>query len=553
MVGIGSGRRAALRLSDGGVIFGPSGFGGPLGEIINPNPASVGGVTLGFTYRGIAFDGQGNIAVTAAGGTSYGVRDTQGGANFNRFVNLDGTSSATSPIAVKQTASGPALNVGQQLGFLEGLGTQTLLAVSERIGAPYALTLTSSRPGVPQLTGLDSRNVHVLTTTGALPTGLLNPALSGEEDGLGNGWTDDVKGMAAGRDANNLPALFVVSYTNRTLDVYNLEPTWTSATGGAWSDAARWLFGVVPNSATDNARFGPVAGPVNVSVDGPKTVKVIKFDSASSYTLGGAGSITLNSPGQPIITAIQGSHAIGVPVTLLKDTFVTALEGETISVKRFTGAGLQVASGTVRLLPDGTANGTSNVTALTIAGDTEPTAKFDVTNNALVVDYTDPSPFDTIRGQIATAYAGGAWTGNGITSSSANANNFAVAYAEASALPSVPAIFGTVDATAVLVRHARYGDANLDGTVNLADFNRLAGNFGAGGAVWTQGDFNYDASVNLADFNKLAANFGLSAAGPTVTPQDWARLGAAVPEPTGASLVGGCVLVISRGARRRRA
>ena len=555
MVGIGSGRRAALRLSDGSLVYGPSGATTPppLGEIINPNPASVGGVTLGFTYRGIAFDAQGNIAVTAAGGTSYGVRDTQGGTNFNRFVNLDGTSSATSPIAVKQTASGPALNVGQQLGFLEGLGAETMLAVSERIGAPFELTLTSSRPGVPQLTGLDSRHVQIITTTGARPADLLNPALTGEEDGLGSGWTDDVKGIAVGRDANNLPALFVVSFTARTLDIYNLEPTWNSSTGGTWSDPSRWAFGVVPSGPLDNARFGDaISGPATVTVDGPKTVKVIKFDSTSPYTLNGPGSITLDSPGQPVITAIQGSHTIAVSVTLVKDTFVTALDDQTISVKRFTGAGLEIASGTVRVLPDGTSAGTSNVTSLTIAGDVEPAAKLDVTNNAFVVDYTGDTPFDTIRAQITTAYAAGAWSGNGITSSSANASQFGVGYGEASALASVPAIFGTVDATAVLLRYTRYGDANLDGQVNLADFNRLASNFGATGTgVWTQGDFNYDGNVNLQDFNRLAANFGLSAAGPQVTPDDWARLGAAVPEPTCAALSGIALLSLSRRVRRR--
>jgi len=61
-------------------------------------------------------------------------------------------------------------------------------------------------------------------------------------------------------------------------------------------------------------------------------------------------------------------------------------------------------------------------------------------------------------------------------------------------------------------------------------------------------------SANLGDFNKLASNFGLSAAGPTVTPGDWARLGAAVPEPTGigALLLGSAALLGGRRRSRRR-
>ena len=93
------------------------------------------------------------------------------------------------------------------------------------------------------------------------------------------------------------------------------------------------------------------------------------------------------------------------------------------------------------------------------------------------------------------------------------------------------------------------GDANVDGLVNLSDFNTLAENFGQGsGATWIDADFNGDGNVNLEDFNLLAANFGQSAAGPTVTPGDWAALGAAVPEP--ATL--GLLLTALPLIRRRR-
>ena len=102
------------------------------------------------------------------------------------------------------------------------------------------------------------------------------------------------------------------------------------------------------------------------------------------------------------------------------------------------------------------------------------------------MDYVTPvlpavSPLATIKGYIAAGYNGGganAWTGQGITSTNANATNFGIGYGEASALASVPAIFGTVDADSILIRLTRYGDATLDGTVNLSDFNKLAGNFG---------------------------------------------------------------------------
>lgn len=107
----------------------------------------------------------------------------------------------------------------------------------------------------------------------------------------------------------------------------------------------------------------------------------------------------------------------------------------------------------------------------------------------------------------------------------------------------------SVDNTSVLIAFTRYGDANLDGIVNLNDFNRLAANFGSTAAFWHQGDFTYDGTVNLSDFNRLAANFGLSAAGATVTAEDWAAVAAAVPEP---SVLGLLLPLFGAGAGRRR-
>jgi hypothetical protein len=138
----------------------------------------------------------------------------------------------------------------------------------------------------------------------------------------------------------------------------------------------------------------------------------------------------------------------------------------------------------------------------------------------------------------------------------ADPSNFALGVAEASALyTTFPAVFSgqEVDNSSVLVAYTRYGDANLDGAVNLADFNRLAANFGAAGKLWTDGDFNYDGSVNLSDFNLLAGNFGLGAGGSEVTPQDWANLSAAVPEPTAMILPFAAIAALARRRRARRA
>lgn len=87
------------------------------------------------------------------------------------------------------------------------------------------------------------------------------------------------------------------------------------------------------------------------------------------------------------------------------------------------------------------------------------------------------------------------------------------------------------------------GDANIDQTVNIADFSELAANFNLTGKKWTEGDFTGDEVVGIADFSLLASNFNLSA------PSGAARPGA-VPEPATLGL-----LAVAAGAmlRRRRA
>lgn len=104
-----------------------------------------------------------------------------------------------------------------------------------------------------------------------------------------------------------------------------------------------------------------------------------------------------------------------------------------------------------------------------------------------------------------------------------------------------------------LVASALGGDANLDGGVNLQDFNILAANFGASGVNWLMADFTGDGLVSLADFNILAGNFGLSASPDGPTPGDWAALGSAVPEPTSSLVPLAASLLMGRRRQRERA
>ncbi len=88
------------------------------------------------------------------------------------------------------------------------------------------------------------------------------------------------------------------------------------------------------------------------------------------------------------------------------------------------------------------------------------------------------------------------------------------------------------------------GDANGDGTVNLADFGILRANFGSTMGTFMTGDFNDDGLVNLADFGILRANFGSTADAPLLD----AWFATVVPEPTTLAIAG----VAGLGLLRRR-
>jgi hypothetical protein len=196
--------------------------------------------------------------------------------------------------------------------------------------------------------------------------------------------------------------------------------------------------------------------------------------------------------------------------------------------------------GSLSIVANGTPAGVSRVGALSIPG-----GQIDLTNNALVVDETDSSTIASVRAAIISGRAGGSWTGPGLISSSANAKTFGLGYGDASEIFSAfPATFlgQTVDDTTALVRFTYYGDANLDGIVNTADFSALAAHFNQSGQFWPSGDFNYDGKVNALDFNAIATNFGELLSSPPA-------IGSPVPEP--AVLLNGPALAFVAARCRR--
>ena len=221
-------------------------------------------------------------------------------------------------------------------------------------------------------------------------------------------------------------------------------------------------------------------------------------------------------------------------------------------VKLAAGIGASTLSGGKSILHIGSIN--------IAGGSLAPTAKLDITKNAMVIDYTGATPIQSIR-QYIKAGAAGNWTGNGITSSAAASSPNAgetgktgLGYGEASVLSITNFLGDPVDADTILVRYTYLGDANLDGQVDISDLGRLATAWQTAG-VWTGGDFNYDAFIDISDLGILATNWQVGVGAPLGPSFDQALAsvglsGVSVPEPATMGLLALSLAGVS--TRRRR-
>ncbi len=192
-------------------------------------------------------------------------------------------------------------------------------------------------------------------------------------------------------------------------------------------------------------------------------------------------------------------------------------------------------------------------------------SKLDLGNNDAIIDYSATSPLTSIRNWIATGRNGGNWLGAGIISSSAASDpHTALGLGEAPTLGLSSFSGQSVDSSTVLVKYTYYGDANLDGQVDISDLGRLATAWQTSGS-WVNGDFDYSGFIDISDLGLLATNWQAGVGNPLAPSFDQALAavglgGVVVPEPAAATLM---VLAISfllsqrtaipflRAARRR--
>jgi hypothetical protein len=163
----------------------------------------------------------------------------------------------------------------------------------------------------------------------------------------------------------------------------------------------------------------------------------------------------------------------------------------------------------------------SIVSGVDIAGGATPTARLDLTSARLVVRNGTEA---TIKQYLQAGRNGGAWNGNGMTSSIAEADasahggttSFAIGYARGDQLTSfngATATFGGIEISAsdIAITLTRAGDTDLDADVDLDDFSRFITGYVPQSFLpksWFNGDFDHDGVIGLeSDFALFARGY----------------------------------------------
>ncbi len=327
---------------------------------------------------------------------------------------------------------------------------------------------------------------------------------------------------------------------NSTIDVSEM----LSATMGALTINASRL-SVTSADATTN--------PYSLALGATTLNGAASFDIASSSG-GGAGSLSLG--------AISGTGSI------------TKSGAGTLKIRGASNlsAGLTVNAGAVEIDASTTAStlsgngtGTLNIvgTSLKLTGHSETAASLaslsitngslDLNDNDLVIHYTT-SPAATIRSYLVSGVNQGNWNGPGIDSSAA--------HNDASFLTGL----GYLDNGSTLtIQYTYYGDNNLDGVVNGADFQMLLDGLVATNAgSWSQGDYTYDGKVDLGnDFDLFLVGFlhnggvlgdlaPIVVADTQLSASQRAQLLSVVPEPAFSGFFIFCSALAARRSRRRK-
>ncbi|HWP39844.1 MAG TPA: hypothetical protein VNL70_02875, partial [Tepidisphaeraceae bacterium] len=334
--------------------------------------------------------------------------------------------------------------------------------------------------------------------------------------------------MAAHRSVRRiLSASFSVAWMIGPAMAAGSAVSWINPAGGQWSDPSNWSAGTVPGPA-DHAVFdlGSLSGytvsfSANISSGSLSVLsdRVIFDLAGNTYTTTNSGSFTTMQAGSsagPTQWTLRGGGTLSTgslaaaqiaqqpnasvilnieQATTLHSDFLFVGSGSSAARININGGRLLSRFGNVRIFEGSTINYNSGVlsvgtldlyggqVALASGGD-KVLHVFGVLGSG-IIDLNDNAmvrSFNNYGGQVVmmlrSGYNAGRWNGPGIRSSAAAADpRMALGFGDRRDL-AISSFQGyPLNYNSTLVRYTYYGDANLDGVVNIRDLLALASNW----------------------------------------------------------------------------
>ena len=274
---------------------------------------------------------------------------------------------------------------------------------------------------------------------------------------------------------------------------------------------------------------------------------------------------TLGSPAGTDIQTISAPTAVtldGAASSFAALANLASIEGALTVTggKTFTTVGALDNTGTVTVGDSSTLVVSGDLTMYVAGG-----ASIDCDGGNLIVDYTlGVSPFSEIEGWVVSGYNGGTWDGPGIASSEAAGDGKPTGLAVADntdtllGLADLEGVALDGDGSDVLVKFTWYGDVNLDGVVDAADYavmdqswnNGTQSPAGGGAWRWACGDVNYDGIVDAGDYALIDGvwnNYNAQVLGADGPAPVGSAGGMPTPEPATLALLGlGAAAMLAR-------
>ncbi len=257
--------------------------------------------------------------------------------------------------------------------------------------------------------------------------------------------------------------------------------------------------------------FGGLAAGPGLTVnggDGNDTIQILGATTGQTFSFASTGFAFNPNPfaatAGALYSAVEtltydgrgGGDTLG-----LSSGAVTLVGNQTFSSVAISGATVSLAAGAHVMR-----TGSLSVSA----------GKLDISDGAVIVDYSGSSPLTAIRNSILSGRGGAGfgnatWAGKGIMSTAAQIDPIAwsIGYAENSLLPL--GAYSTwqgqsVDGTSILIKFTRGGDANLDGVVDDSDVTVLGATYNSNQFHdWYTGDFDYSGMTDDNDVTVLGA------------------------------------------------